>query len=140
MDGTPVGLQRWEENQPNPNTFDSNCVAMTYYMGEWSQPTEHSIKPREDILDKIYVLLYIKNQTADDKMFLIASLLDIQASGKLVIVAKSTSPFVNEEAQHLSTALQRPQFPQKVAAHSSGPNLTQRSEITINLHSKKPSV
>lgn len=35
MDGSPVGLQRWDENQPNTNTFDENCVTMTYYMGEY---------------------------------------------------------------------------------------------------------
>ncbi|XP_076601688.1 macrophage mannose receptor 1b [Chaetodon auriga] len=35
MDGTPVGLQRWDENQPNTNSFDENCVSMTYYMGFW---------------------------------------------------------------------------------------------------------
>ncbi|CAJ1072733.1 macrophage mannose receptor 1-like isoform X1 [Xyrichtys novacula] len=35
LDGTSVGLQRWDENQPNPNAFDENCVAMTYYMGFW---------------------------------------------------------------------------------------------------------
>nr|XP_046265197.1 macrophage mannose receptor 1-like [Scatophagus argus] len=35
MDGSPVGLQRWDENQPSTNNFDSNCVTMTYYMGFW---------------------------------------------------------------------------------------------------------
>uniref|UniRef100_A0A4W6EZB1 Mannose receptor, C type 1b n=1 Tax=Lates calcarifer TaxID=8187 RepID=A0A4W6EZB1_LATCA len=35
MDGTSVSLQRWDENQPNSNVFDENCVAMSYYMGFW---------------------------------------------------------------------------------------------------------
>ncbi|XP_034558609.1 macrophage mannose receptor 1-like isoform X3 [Notolabrus celidotus] len=35
MDGASVGLQKWDENQPNTNAFDENCVAMTYYMGFW---------------------------------------------------------------------------------------------------------
>uniref|UniRef100_A0A3Q3W748 Uncharacterized protein n=1 Tax=Mola mola TaxID=94237 RepID=A0A3Q3W748_MOLML len=35
MDGSPVGLQRWDENQPNYNNFDANCVTMTHYMGFW---------------------------------------------------------------------------------------------------------
>lgn len=35
MDGSPVGIQRWDENQPNSNSFDENCVTMTYYMGFW---------------------------------------------------------------------------------------------------------
>ncbi|XP_042285556.1 macrophage mannose receptor 1-like isoform X1 [Thunnus maccoyii] len=35
MDGSPVAFRRWDENQPNSNTFDENCVAMTYYMGFW---------------------------------------------------------------------------------------------------------
>ncbi|XP_040911919.1 macrophage mannose receptor 1-like [Toxotes jaculatrix] len=35
MDGSSVGLQRWDENQPNSNAFDENCVTMTYYMGFW---------------------------------------------------------------------------------------------------------
>ncbi|KAM9349608.1 macrophage mannose receptor 1b [Symphorus nematophorus] len=35
MDGTPMGVQRWDENQPNTNTFDQNCVSMSYYMGFW---------------------------------------------------------------------------------------------------------
>ncbi|XP_051266208.1 macrophage mannose receptor 1 [Dicentrarchus labrax] len=35
MDGSPIGLQRWDENQPNSNSFDENCVTMTYYMGFW---------------------------------------------------------------------------------------------------------
>lgn len=65
-------------------------------------------------------------------MLIIASPLYLQATGVLVIVAKSTSSFVNEETQHLSTPLQPPQFLPKVAVHSSGPNLTQRSEITVN--------
>lgn len=34
MDGTSLGLQKWDENQPNPDTIDSNCVTMNYYMGE----------------------------------------------------------------------------------------------------------
>uniref|UniRef100_A0A3Q3KWV0 Mannose receptor, C type 1b n=1 Tax=Mastacembelus armatus TaxID=205130 RepID=A0A3Q3KWV0_9TELE len=35
MDGTPLSLQRWDENQPNSNVFDESCVVMTYYMGFW---------------------------------------------------------------------------------------------------------
>uniref|UniRef100_A0AAQ6IFY1 Mannose receptor, C type 1b n=1 Tax=Anabas testudineus TaxID=64144 RepID=A0AAQ6IFY1_ANATE len=35
MDGSPVELQRWDENQPNSNAFDENCVTMNYYMGFW---------------------------------------------------------------------------------------------------------
>ncbi|KAF3698790.1 Macrophage mannose receptor 1 [Channa argus] len=35
MDDSPVGLQRWDENQPNSDNFDENCVVMTYYMGFW---------------------------------------------------------------------------------------------------------
>ncbi|XP_037131941.1 macrophage mannose receptor 1b isoform X2 [Syngnathus acus] len=35
MDGTSVGYQRWDENQPNQNTYDENCVAMSYFMGLW---------------------------------------------------------------------------------------------------------
>ncbi|XP_037642855.1 macrophage mannose receptor 1b isoform X1 [Sebastes umbrosus] len=35
MDGSPVGLQKWDENQPNSEVFDQNCVSMTYYMGFW---------------------------------------------------------------------------------------------------------
>ncbi|XP_020490895.2 macrophage mannose receptor 1-like [Labrus bergylta] len=35
MDGSPVGIQKWDENQPNANSYDQNCVAMTYYMGFW---------------------------------------------------------------------------------------------------------
>ncbi|XP_068459604.1 macrophage mannose receptor 1-like isoform X2 [Clinocottus analis] len=35
MDGSPVGLQRWDEDQPNTNSFNENCVTMTYYMGFW---------------------------------------------------------------------------------------------------------
>ncbi len=34
MDGSPVGIQRWDENQPDPTKFDENCVIMTYYVGE----------------------------------------------------------------------------------------------------------
>lgn len=34
MDGSPVGFQKWDENQPDSNAFDKTCVAMTYYMGE----------------------------------------------------------------------------------------------------------
>uniref|UniRef100_A0A8C3ALJ6 Mannose receptor, C type 1b n=1 Tax=Cyclopterus lumpus TaxID=8103 RepID=A0A8C3ALJ6_CYCLU len=35
MDGSPVGLQKWDEEQPNSNSFNENCVTMTYYMGFW---------------------------------------------------------------------------------------------------------
>ncbi|XP_078120279.1 macrophage mannose receptor 1-like isoform X1 [Sander vitreus] len=35
MDGSPVALQKWDENQPNYNAFDENCVFMSYYMGFW---------------------------------------------------------------------------------------------------------
>ncbi|XP_015227054.1 PREDICTED: macrophage mannose receptor 1-like [Cyprinodon variegatus] len=35
MDGTPVSYQRWEEDQPNSNAFDENCVTMGYHMGYW---------------------------------------------------------------------------------------------------------
>ncbi|XP_033959747.1 macrophage mannose receptor 1-like isoform X1 [Pseudochaenichthys georgianus] len=35
MDNSPVGFQRWDENQPNDNSFDESCVTMTYYMGFW---------------------------------------------------------------------------------------------------------
>ncbi|XP_012711245.2 macrophage mannose receptor 1 isoform X1 [Fundulus heteroclitus] len=35
MDGTPVSFQRWDEDQPNTNTFDENCVGMGYHMGYW---------------------------------------------------------------------------------------------------------
>uniref|UniRef100_A0A8C9WXJ1 Mannose receptor, C type 1b n=1 Tax=Sander lucioperca TaxID=283035 RepID=A0A8C9WXJ1_SANLU len=35
MDGSPVALQKWDEDQPNSNAFDENCVFMTYYMGFW---------------------------------------------------------------------------------------------------------
>lgn len=34
MDGSSLGLQKWDENQPNPDTIDANCVTMNYYMGE----------------------------------------------------------------------------------------------------------
>uniref|UniRef100_A0A8C5GDM7 Macrophage mannose receptor 1-like n=1 Tax=Gouania willdenowi TaxID=441366 RepID=A0A8C5GDM7_GOUWI len=36
MDGTPMSFQRWDENQPNSNVFDENCVSMSYHMGFWS--------------------------------------------------------------------------------------------------------
>ncbi|XP_030606959.1 macrophage mannose receptor 1-like isoform X2 [Archocentrus centrarchus] len=36
MDGTPVSLQRWDEDQPNTNAYDQNCVYMSYHMGFWS--------------------------------------------------------------------------------------------------------
>uniref|UniRef100_A0AAQ5XL32 Mannose receptor, C type 1b n=3 Tax=Amphiprion ocellaris TaxID=80972 RepID=A0AAQ5XL32_AMPOC len=35
MDGTPVSFQKWDDEQPNSNAFDENCVVMTYYMGFW---------------------------------------------------------------------------------------------------------
>lgn len=34
MDGTTLGLQKWDENEPNTNNIGANCVVMTYYMGE----------------------------------------------------------------------------------------------------------
>ena len=67
------------------------------------------------------------------KVLLIVSLLYSQVSGALVIVAKSTSPFVNEEAHLLPTLLLHPQFLLKVAAHPGGKNLTPRFEITFSL-------
>lgn len=54
--------------------------------------------------------------------------LDLQVTGEHVIVAKNTSSFANDQVPPLLTPLQPPQFLLKVAAHSSGPNLTQRSE------------
>lgn len=57
-------------------------------------------------------------------------IITLQVSGEHAIVAKNTSSFVNGHSPHLSTPLQPPQYRQKVAAHSSGPNLTQRSETT----------
>lgn len=59
-------------------------------------------------------------------MLLIISLLTLQASGVLLIVARSNDPSVNEEALHPSTALPPPKSLLKVAVHSNGPNLTQR--------------
>ncbi|KAM4727964.1 macrophage mannose receptor 1-like isoform 2-T2 [Anableps anableps] len=35
MDSTPVSYQRWDEDQPNSNAFDENCVTMGYHMGYW---------------------------------------------------------------------------------------------------------
>ncbi|XP_047445681.1 macrophage mannose receptor 1-like isoform X2 [Mugil cephalus] len=35
MDGTPVSYQRWDENQPNLEAYDENCVAVSYHMGFW---------------------------------------------------------------------------------------------------------
>ncbi|KAM3604133.1 uncharacterized protein V6R79_006931 [Siganus canaliculatus] len=35
MDGSPIGLQRWDENQPNTDNFNENCVRLNYYMGFW---------------------------------------------------------------------------------------------------------
>ncbi|MED6232568.1 hypothetical protein ATANTOWER_032477 [Ataeniobius toweri] len=35
MDGTPVTFQRWDEDQPNSNAFDENCVTVGYHMGYW---------------------------------------------------------------------------------------------------------
>ncbi|XP_041804547.1 macrophage mannose receptor 1-like [Chelmon rostratus] len=35
MDGTPMGVQRWDQNQPHTDSFDENCVYMTYYLGTW---------------------------------------------------------------------------------------------------------
>ncbi|XP_075877945.1 macrophage mannose receptor 1-like [Nelusetta ayraudi] len=36
MDGTTLGIQRWDENEPNTNNVGANCVLMTYYMGFWT--------------------------------------------------------------------------------------------------------
>uniref|UniRef100_UPI0037E74650 macrophage mannose receptor 1-like n=1 Tax=Semicossyphus pulcher TaxID=241346 RepID=UPI0037E74650 len=36
MDGSSVGLRRWDENQPNSDAFDQGCALMTYYMGFWT--------------------------------------------------------------------------------------------------------
>ncbi|XP_034038866.1 macrophage mannose receptor 1-like [Thalassophryne amazonica] len=36
MDGSSVVFRRWDENQPDFTSYDENCVAMTYYMGFWS--------------------------------------------------------------------------------------------------------
>nr|XP_061795005.1 macrophage mannose receptor 1-like [Nerophis lumbriciformis] len=35
MDGTSAGYQKWDEDQPNRNTYDESCVAMSYFMGLW---------------------------------------------------------------------------------------------------------
>ncbi|XP_019969273.2 macrophage mannose receptor 1b [Paralichthys olivaceus] len=35
MDGSSLSVQQWEENQPDSNAFDENCVTMTYFMGFW---------------------------------------------------------------------------------------------------------
>ncbi|XP_056277834.1 macrophage mannose receptor 1-like [Pseudoliparis swirei] len=35
MDGSPVVLQRWDENQPSFQRNDENCAAMTQFMGFW---------------------------------------------------------------------------------------------------------
>ncbi|XP_014899448.1 macrophage mannose receptor 1-like isoform X1 [Poecilia latipinna] len=35
LDDTPVSYQRWDENQPNSNAFDENCVMMGHHMGYW---------------------------------------------------------------------------------------------------------
>uniref|UniRef100_A0A1A8MEC8 Macrophage mannose receptor 1-like n=2 Tax=Nothobranchius pienaari TaxID=704102 RepID=A0A1A8MEC8_9TELE len=35
MDGTPATYTRWDEDQPNTNSFDQNCVSMSYHMGYW---------------------------------------------------------------------------------------------------------
>lgn len=35
MDGTPVTYQRWDEDQPDSNAFDKNCVTMGYHMGKY---------------------------------------------------------------------------------------------------------
>lgn len=34
MDGSNALYQRWDENQPNTNVFDENCVTMNYHMGK----------------------------------------------------------------------------------------------------------
>lgn len=54
--------------------------------------------------------------------------LNIKVTGEHVIVAKNTSSFANDQVPLLLTPLQPPQFLLKVDAHSSGPNLTLRSE------------
>uniref|UniRef100_A0A673AFI2 Macrophage mannose receptor 1-like n=1 Tax=Sphaeramia orbicularis TaxID=375764 RepID=A0A673AFI2_9TELE len=36
LDGSSVELTRWDVDQPKTDTFDDNCVVMTYYMGFWS--------------------------------------------------------------------------------------------------------
>lgn len=116
MDGTPVGIQRWEENQPSTDNFNSICVTMNYYMGELSKPIKQSVNPRWDVLDHY----------AAGEMFLIVRPMFNQVTGRLVTAAKSTSSFANEEAQLLSTPLLPPKFLQKVVALSSGKNSTQR--------------
>ncbi|XP_017266596.1 macrophage mannose receptor 1-like [Kryptolebias marmoratus] len=35
LDGTSLTYKRWDENQPNTEAFDENCVAMGYHMGYW---------------------------------------------------------------------------------------------------------
>lgn len=57
-------------------------------------------------------------------------LFELQVTGEHVIVVKNISSFVNGHSPHLSTPLQPQQYRLKVAARSSGPNLTQRSETT----------
>ncbi|XP_027145353.1 macrophage mannose receptor 1 isoform X2 [Larimichthys crocea] len=39
MDGSPVAFQRWDENQPDFQNNDENCVAMTTSMGFWHDYT-----------------------------------------------------------------------------------------------------
>lgn len=39
MDGSPVVLQRWDENQPSFQRNDENCAAMTQFMGEYLKRT-----------------------------------------------------------------------------------------------------
>lgn len=35
MDGTTLGIQKWDENEPDTSDVGANCVIMTYFMGEW---------------------------------------------------------------------------------------------------------
>lgn len=37
MDGTTLGFQKWEENEPNTDYIGASCVVMTSYMGEWCE-------------------------------------------------------------------------------------------------------
>lgn len=55
-------------------------------------------------------------------------LFEFQVSGEHAIVAKNISLFVNGHSPRLSTPLQPRRYHLKVAAHSNGKNLTQRSE------------
>ncbi|KAM8849999.1 macrophage mannose receptor 1-like isoform 1-T1 [Spinachia spinachia] len=35
MDGSTVGLQKWDVDQPRTEALDENCVTMVYFMGFW---------------------------------------------------------------------------------------------------------